>query len=117
MGRQARPICQQRTEKQHKYKAKSIVIDGITFPSTKEGKRYTVLKLLQHAGDITDLKLQPSFPIVVGGVKVCTYKADFSYYDRFGGFIVEDVKGVRTPVYNLKKKLVLAIYGISIKET
>ncbi|SHN42254.1 DUF1064 domain-containing protein [Chitinophaga sp. CF418] len=101
----------------NKYGAKKIVIDGIRFASTKEGMRYTVLRLMQRCGEITDLKLQPSFALVVDGYKIATYRADFSYYDMGGNYIVEDVKGVRTPVYRLKKKLVHALHGIEIKET
>ena len=112
-----RKVVSRKAKKPHKYGAKRIVIDGIVFPSTKEGMRYTVLCLLLRAGEISDLKIQPSFVLEVNGKKIATYRGDFSYYDRLGVYALEDVKGVRTPVYNLKKKLMLALHGISIKET
>ena len=99
-----------------KYKAKPITIDGIRFASTKEGKRYTELKLLERAGEISRLELQPRYDITINGVKVCTYVADFSYFDK-SSRVVEDVKGMKTPVYRLKRKLVEALYpGVKITE-
>ena len=95
-----------------KYNSKKTVVDGITFSSKKEAKRYEELKLLLQSGDILNIELQPKFPIIINGVKVCTYIADFKYFDnKLKDFIVEDVKGFKTPVYNLKKKLLLATYG------
>ena len=123
-----------------KYKAVKTTIDGITFDSKKEAKRYTELKVLERAGHITHLELQPEYEIVINGVKICKYKADFRYftvraennersYNSKGewqtptmtgdkeGQIVEDVKGFKTPIYRLKKRLVEASYpGTLIKE-
>ena len=99
-----------------KYGNIKTVVDNITFDSKKEAARYQHLKLLQKAGGIDRLKLQPKFPIEVNGKKICTYVADFSYYYSPADLVVEDVKGMKTPVYNLKKKLVKAIYGIEIQE-
>jgi hypothetical protein len=60
-------------------------------------------------GEIRDLELQPRFPIVINGKKVCTYIADFAYRDgQSGNKHVEDSKGYRTDLYRLKKKLVEA---------
>jgi len=99
-----------------KYGAKRTTVDGITFASKKEAARYCDLKLMQHAGLIDDLELQPRFDLLVNSQKVCTYVADFIY--TFGGkTVVEDVKGMKTPVYNLKKKLMKACYGIDVLET
>ena len=124
----------------NKYKAVKTVIDGITFDSKREAKRYTELKLLEKSGMITHLELQPKYDIIINGVKICSYRADFSYYTvreenreqytnskgewivptKTGdpeGQIVEDVKGFKTPIYKLKKKLVEASYpGTQIKE-
>ena len=105
----------------NKYRAKKTTIDGITFDSKKEAARYAELKLMERGKAIKYLKLQPEFPIEVKDhkgdyVKICTYKADFVYHEG-DRLIVEDVKGVRTPVYKLKKKLVEALYGIEIIET
>ena len=100
-----------------KYRAKVTWVDGIRFASKKEAKRYGELKLMEHAGHISKLKLQPSFDIVIKGQKICKYIADFTYFNSKQVRIVEDVKGVKTPIYRLKKKLVKALHGIEIFET
>lgn len=100
-----------------KYRNVKTIVDGITFDSAKEARRYGELKLLQRGRQISGLQVQPSFPIVINGVKVCTYKADFGYVDQIGSPVIEDCKGFKTPVYLLKKKLMLAVYGIEIHET
>jgi hypothetical protein len=100
-----------------KYKNVKTTVDGIVFDSAKEARRYGELKLLQRGRQISGLQVQPSFPIVINGVKVCTYKADFGYVDQIGSPVIEDCKGFKTPVYRLKKKLMLAVHGISVVET
>ena len=100
----------------NKYHAQKTEVDGIWFASKKEANRYIELRLLERAGEISDLKLQPRFPIVMNGIKVCTYIADFQYIDK-GKVVTEDVKGVKTPTYKIKKKLVKAVYNIDILET
>lgn len=108
----------QAQRRRSKYGAVRVVIDGIPFDSTREGERYGELKRLRDAGIIADLELQPRFPLTVNGITIGHYVADFRYVDRERGVVVtEDVKGVRTPVYRLKKKLVEALYGIEITET
>ena len=108
--------------KPSKYSNIRTVVDGITFASKREAVRYRELKLLQRTGKIYQLKLQPQFVCIVKGKKVCVYIADFQYHDyglnEIGPPIkhIEDVKGVRTPVYKLKKKLVEALYDIVIEE-
>ena len=102
--------------KKHKYNAKSCVIDGIRFDSLKEGRRYTELKLLEHAGIITELSLQPSFKLQVNGVLICKYIGDFKYLEN-GELIIEDVKGVKTREFRLKQKLMKAIHDIEITIT
>ena len=101
-----------------KYRAQPTVVDGIRFASQAEARRYGHLKMLERAGRIYDLELQPRFPLLVNAIKVCTYVADFRY--RFAGVVgvpvVEDVKGVQTPIYRLKKKMLLAQDGIIITE-
>lgn len=99
-----------------KYNAKKTTVDGIVFDSAWEAKRYSTLKVMEKSGDIQDLELQVPFVLEVNGVKVCTYKADFVYQQE-GAKVVEDAKGVKTPEYNLKKKLMKAVYDIDIKET
>lgn len=100
-----------------KYHAVPTVVDGIRFASKGEAARYRELKLLELAGEIACLELQPRYPLVVNGVKIGEYRADFRYAEHGAGVIVEDFKGVRTPVYRLKRLLVKALYGIEIRET
>ena len=80
--------------------------------------RYKELALMQRVGQISGLELQPRYLCEIGDVLICAYVADFRYRDEGGGaLVVEDVKGFKTPVYKLKKKLVEAIYGLEILET
>jgi hypothetical protein len=101
--------------KPHKYRAKPVVIDGLYFASTKEARRWAELKLMERAGYISDLKRQVRFAIDVNGVPICHYVAD-AVYQRKGEQVVEDVKGVSTDTYKLKKKLMLAVHQIQIVE-
>jgi hypothetical protein len=101
-----------------KYGSVKTELDGITFDSKAEAKRYAELKILARGGLISDLKLQPKFPLEVNGLVVATYIADFSYRAGTQGLVIEDVKSeaTKTPVYNLKKKLMKALHGIEIVE-
>lgn len=100
-----------------KYRAVVTHVDGIRFHSRKEAARYQDLRLLERAGAIKGLQLQPSFPLLINGVAVGRYDADFRYVDCVNGEVVtEDVKGIRTPVYRLKKRLVEALYPTVIRE-
>jgi hypothetical protein len=102
--------------KTHKYRAKPVEIDGIRFDSTAEGARYCELRLAQKAGQIRHLVIHPRFKLTVNAIPVCVYVADFSYLEN-GLRVVEDVKGVKTPAYVIKKKLMRACHGIEIRET
>lgn len=98
----------------NKYRAKKTEIDGIVFDSKREAARYQDLKLLERVGAIRDLKLQPKYPLKVEGKLIATYVADFTYFDaQMLRPVVEDAKGFKTPVYRLKKKLFLVLYGAS----
>ena len=99
-----------------KYKAIKTTIDNIVFDSKKEAKRYGELMLRFRAGQIRNLELQPEFRVELNGVKVFKYRADFAYFEGQDR-IFEDVKGVRTPVYKLKKRIVEVLYSIQIRET
>lgn len=103
--------------KSPKYRAIPTEVDGIRFSSRKEARRYSELKLMERAGEISGLSLQPKFPIIINGVKVCTYIADFDYLIQSGERRIEDVKGMKTPIYNLKKKLMRAVHSVEIFET
>lgn len=107
-----------KTQKRSKYGNKKTEVDNVVFDSKAEATRYNQLKLLERGREIRGLVLQPRFPIEVNGQKVCTYVGDFSYTNSYTGeFFVEDTKGMKTPMYNLKKKLMKAVYNIDIIET
>lgn len=97
----------------NKYFNKKVMVDGIKFDSKKEATRYEQLKILKQTGLIRDLELQPTFvlqPAYTNNkdekIRAVTYKADFMYFDtHLDKYIVEDVKGYKTDVYKLKKKL------------
>ena len=97
-----------------KYKNVKCEYDGIKFDSIKEMKYYIYLKNLQEKGTIKELKMQVKFPFFIENKKIFTYIADFTYYDEFGHHII-DVKGVQTPVFKLKKKLIEAQNKIKIE--
>lgn len=100
-----------------KYNAKKSTVDGHTFDSIREAERYSELKLLEKGKEIRNLVLQPRFLLQdeffdkneVKHKKI-EYVADFMYIDKCGKTIVEDVKGVLTDVYKIKKKMFLKIY-------
>lgn len=93
------------------------MIDNISFASMKEGERYLILRSRLRRSQIASLDLQPSYEVNIKNKKICVYRADFRYWDCVSGErVVEDVKGFKTPVYRLKKKLVEAIYDIKITE-
>lgn len=108
--------------RRNKYNAIKTVVDGIKFDSRKEAARYQELKILRRAGEIRDLELQPRFLLQdkfkLDGVthRKIEYVADFKYWDnKEKKWIIEDVKGVRTQVYLIKKKLFLKRYGQDYK--
>lgn len=121
-----------------KYNNKKIEVDGMTFDSKKEANRYKELSLLQKAGEISGLQTQVRYVLIPSQREVsdevytrgenkgkykpgkllereCTYVADFVYY-KDGKVIVEDTKGFRTKEYIIKRKLMLYVHHIQIKE-
>lgn len=111
-------------EKRRKYRNQPCEVDGHKFDSKKEGARYLKLRMLESCGMIQagSLSIHPRWNLVVNGVHVGTYEADFSYVLRDGGFVVEDVKGYRKksdPAYRLflvKKALMVALWNIAVVE-
>jgi hypothetical protein len=121
------------TRSTNKYNAKKTVIDGIEFDSKKEARRFAVLKSLESAGMISDLQRQVEFVLIPeqrepdtigsrGGIhkgkvieRKCSYIADFVYREN-GNLVVEDAKGMRLPDYVIKRKLLLYIHGLRIRE-
>lgn len=104
--------------KKSKYGAVKTEIDGIMFDSKHEASRYRELRLLEQAGEISNLCLQVPFELIAKSKygTAIRYYADFVYNDSYGRLIVEDAKGVKTPVYRLKKRMMAEKYGIEIKE-
>ena len=105
-----------------KYRNKKVVVNGITFDSKKEARRYTELLLLERAGAIQELRRQVKFELIPsqrydGKVveRPCSYVADFVYREN-GNLIVEDTKGLKTRDYIIKRKLMLYLCGIRIRE-
>ena len=119
-----------------KYKNKKVTLDGITFDSKKEARRYGELSMLQRAGEISDLELQKEFELIPAQYetiprygkngqrlkdgkrcieKPVKYKADFVYKEN-GVEVVEDTKGVKTKDYIIKRKLMLYVHGKRIRE-
>lgn len=117
----------------NKYHSRKITRDGMTFDSLKEYRRFCELSLLEKAGEITDLQRQVEFVLIPaqrepdtigkrGGIKrgkvieqKCSYIADF-VYNEDGKPVVEDTKGFRTKDYIIKRKLMLCVHGVRIKE-
>ena len=104
-----------RKKKYNKYKNKKITLDGHKFDSKKEAMYYLKLKDMQERGEITALELQPRFIVQEGfsynGKKerAISYVSDFKYEKDFDTYVV-DVKGYKTDVYKLKRKLFLYKY-------
>ena len=118
----------------NKYHAKSVVIDGIKFPSGKEGERFIYLRELEKRGEISNLRRQVRFELLPAAYKdvvkhlktkdkvvrrlflnPVSYVADF-VYEKDGQTVVEDTKGYKTPEYIIKKKMMYALKGIEIQE-
>lgn len=120
-----------------KYNSKKITVGGMTFDSRKEAKRFQELYLMERAGKISDLQRQVKFVLIPaqrepdtigprGGTKKgallekeCSYYADFAYRKN-DAYIVEDVKGYRGggayATFSIKRKLMLWIHGIRVRE-
>lgn len=96
----------------HKFRAIVTELDGIKFASKKEAKRYRELELLKKSGELVFFLRQVPFHLA-GNVK---YLSDFLCFWKDGTVTIEDVKGIKTPMYLLKKKQVEAIYPIEITE-
>lgn len=107
-----------------KYNAQKTTVDGITYDSRKEAQRAQELRLMLRAGIISNLREQVPYELIpaqkneYGKVveRAVIYKADFVYDDENGKTVVEDVKGVRTKEFVIKRKLMLYEYGIRIRE-
>jgi hypothetical protein len=98
-----------------KYKNRKVKIDNINFDSAAEGERYCQLKIMQQVGMITDLEVHPVYSLQTSFTRDgrkergINYEGDFRYVEN-GHVVVEDVKGMRLPVYKIKRLLFLAKY-------
>ena len=118
----------------NKYKNTKITVNGILFDSKREAARYCELLILEQAGKITELRRQVKYTLIPaqyepdtigprgGRIKgklierEAAYYADFVYLDETDQTVVEDTKGMRTPDYVLKRKMMLYIFGIRVRE-
>lgn len=101
----------------NKYKAQATDSAGLRFDSKKEARRHSELTMLQDGGHIEGLERQVAFPLLVNGVRVATYVADFVYTEKPSGRrVVEDAKGYRNAYYRLKARLFRACNGFPITE-
>lgn len=113
-------VAASRTCRRSKYGAKRVGDHA----SKKEHRRALQLKMMLRAGLIADLREQVSFTLVPSQLRAdgtkeypVRYIADFVYLDcDTGHTVVEDTKGYRTPEYIIKRKLMLMVHGITIKE-
>jgi hypothetical protein len=101
-----------------KYNNTKIRVDGRLFDSKAEAARWQELQLLERAGEIKELERQVEYELIPKqkGERAVKYIADFRYIDHEGKTVVEDTKGVKTPVYILKRKLMLRVHSIRIRE-
>jgi len=116
----------------HKYHAQATIVDNIRFASKAEARRYGELKLLEKAGEISDLELQPRFPLLAASTTGQALKAidaavglrslvvgearfDFRYLCPKRGMVVEDVKGYDNKLSSWKRKHAEIQYGITVE--
>lgn len=113
------PACLVPKAKPNKFRNVKVTdASGAVHDSTKEFRRWQELELRARAGDITALRRQVPYALVVNGVLVCQYVADFDYFEG-AAQITEDVKSEPTrklAAYRIKRKLFAAIYGRDIRE-
>jgi len=121
VGARIMPARKTKEKRKSKFNAIGERYDGHYFQSKAELLRYQQLTAMMAQGMIIDLELQPNYAVVINNQKICSYRADFRYkvIDELGRTLricIEDVKGWKTDVYIIKKKLVEALYGITLCE-
>jgi hypothetical protein len=112
-----------RGDKRQKYGNTKVTDGDLTFDSKAEHKRWVYLSMMERAKNITDLRLQHEFEIIPAQespsgkrIRATVYRADFTYRDKAGKLVVEDVKGAVTPEFRIKRKLMLHVHGIEVQE-
>jgi hypothetical protein len=103
-------------KKRGKYNNQKTTYNGREYHSKKEAIRAFELDLLVRARVIKSWTAQPRFDFIHNNIKICSYSGDFRVVYPNGEVQIEDVKGVRTAVYIIKRKLLKAFHGIDIKE-
>ena len=97
--------------RRNKFGAKKTTVNGIIFSSKGESERYSELRYAELAGIISDLQIQYKVPVYVRELKAFCYVADYFYFDSTTNTqVIEDYKGVRTAIFNLKWKIVKALH-------
>lgn len=106
-------------KRRQKYNARKTVVDGITFDSAAEARRWSELKLLERAGEISGLERQVVIPLIVNGQKICAVRLDFVFWEK-GKRVWADAKSAHTrtlPVWRLKSKLIRALHpNVELRE-
>ena len=112
------PIIPNKTRRPNKYFAKKTVAMGLKFDSRWAAERWGQLKAMERAGVVTQLERQIKYELSINDVKICDYVADFRYLleeeNGLSKLVIEDAKGILTPEFKLKKKMMKAIHGIDI---
>lgn len=113
----ARNVKPVKVKKPSKYHNVVTWVGAEKFDSAAEAERYKHLLLLVKGGQVRDLERQKSFDLIVNDILVCRYVADFYYFSvPHAAWITEDKKGKRTKEYIIKRKLMRACLGITVKE-
>lgn len=103
-------------KKRSKYNAQPVLYEGRRFDSKAELKHYIALKQRERDGEVRDIELQREYDLMVNGILIAKYRADMVFFDRLlCRRRVVDVKGVSTPAFRLKQKLMKACFGIDVE--
>ena len=112
------PFIPKKTKRANKYFAKKTLAFGLKFDSKWEAERWGQLKAMEKAGVVTQLERQIKYELSINEVKICNYIADFRYLleeeNGLSKLVVEDAKGMLTPEFKLKQKMMKAIHNIDI---
>lgn len=113
---QGQALLSSKPKRSNKFGAKRTLLDGICFDSKAEASYYAALKIRERDGEVCDVELQRPYCLTVNGVLITTYRADFVFWDvAQRRRRVIDVKGVKTPAFRLKQKLMRACHGVEIE--
>ncbi len=108
-----RAVAPQPTLKRNKFNARTRCLDGVTFGSGKEAKRWLELRALEAAGEISQLTAHPVYELEANGIRIGRITPDASYVTKDGEMVIEDTKGGRvtaTEAYRLRRKVFQALY-------